>query len=112
MSDAFRLVVYVLALTLMLGSPSLSQSHAVPTSQTSPAINDLATALVRATSEGEQDRLLAQKKDLINASLLSALRDAVRSFDRKRQAALKLMKNPETSHPFYWAGFVLVGDGR
>jgi CHAT domain-containing protein len=29
-----------------------------------------------------------------------------------RQAALKLMKNPETGHPFYWAGFVLVGDGR
>ncbi len=29
-----------------------------------------------------------------------------------RQAALKLMRNPETSHPFYWAGFVLVGDGK
>jgi CHAT domain-containing protein/Tfp pilus assembly protein PilF len=29
-----------------------------------------------------------------------------------RQAALKVMKNPETSHPFYWAGFVLVGDGK
>jgi CHAT domain-containing protein len=29
-----------------------------------------------------------------------------------RRAALKLMKNPETMHPFYWAGFVLVGDGR
>lgn len=29
-----------------------------------------------------------------------------------RQASLKLMRNPETSHPFYWAGFVLVGDGR
>jgi CHAT domain-containing protein len=29
-----------------------------------------------------------------------------------RQAALKLMKNPETSHPFYWAGFVLVGDAK
>jgi CHAT domain-containing protein/Tfp pilus assembly protein PilF len=29
-----------------------------------------------------------------------------------RQAALKLMKNPQTSHPFYWAGFVLVGDGQ
>jgi CHAT domain-containing protein/Tfp pilus assembly protein PilF len=29
-----------------------------------------------------------------------------------RQAALKLLKNPETSHPFYWGGFVLVGDGR
>ena len=29
-----------------------------------------------------------------------------------RQAALKMMKNPETRHPFYWAGFVLVGAGR
>jgi len=29
-----------------------------------------------------------------------------------RDAALKLMKHPETSHPFYWAAFVLVGDGR
>ena len=29
-----------------------------------------------------------------------------------RRAALKLMKNPETNHPFYWAGFVLVGDNR
>ena len=28
-----------------------------------------------------------------------------------REAALKLMKKTETSHPFYWAGFVLVGDG-
>jgi CHAT domain-containing protein len=31
--------------------------------------------------------------------------------DALREAALKLMRNPETSHPFYWAGFVLVGDG-
>lgn len=31
--------------------------------------------------------------------------------DALRQASLKLMRNPETSHPFYWAGFVLVGDG-
>jgi CHAT domain-containing protein/Tfp pilus assembly protein PilF len=29
-----------------------------------------------------------------------------------RQAALKILRNPSTSHPFYWAGFVLVGDGR
>jgi CHAT domain-containing protein/Tfp pilus assembly protein PilF len=27
-----------------------------------------------------------------------------------REAALKMMKNAGTSHPFYWAGFVLVGD--
>jgi len=29
-----------------------------------------------------------------------------------RHAVLKLLKNPSTSHPFYWAGFVLVGDGQ
>lgn len=29
-----------------------------------------------------------------------------------RRAAIRLMKNPATNHPFYWAGFVLVGDGR
>ena len=29
-----------------------------------------------------------------------------------QQAALSLLKRPETSHPFYWAGFVIVGDGR
>jgi CHAT domain-containing protein len=29
-----------------------------------------------------------------------------------RQAALKVMNNPEYVHPFYWAGFVVVGDGK
>jgi CHAT domain-containing protein len=29
-----------------------------------------------------------------------------------RRAAIKMMTNPDTNHPFYWAGFVLVGDGR
>ena len=29
-----------------------------------------------------------------------------------RRAALKLLQDPETSHPFYWAGFVLMGDAR
>jgi CHAT domain-containing protein len=29
-----------------------------------------------------------------------------------RQAVLPLLKNPRTDHPFYWAGFVLVGDGQ
>jgi CHAT domain-containing protein/tetratricopeptide (TPR) repeat protein len=56
----------------------------------------------------------------------ASTRDLMLSFHRKlrttpaaatkaealRQAELKVMKNPETSHPFYWAGFVLVGDGR
>jgi CHAT domain-containing protein len=27
-----------------------------------------------------------------------------------RQAALRLLKSPQYRHPFYWAGFVIVGD--
>jgi tetratricopeptide (TPR) repeat protein len=29
-----------------------------------------------------------------------------------RQAALKMMRTMSIPHPFYWAGFVMVGDGR
>ncbi|KKW92108.1 hypothetical protein YP76_12960 [Sphingobium chungbukense] len=28
-----------------------------------------------------------------------------------RQAQVKLMDDPETSHPFYWSGFAIIGDG-
>jgi CHAT domain-containing protein len=28
-----------------------------------------------------------------------------------RQSQLDLMDDPVTSHPFYWAGFALIGDG-
>lgn len=29
-----------------------------------------------------------------------------------RQAALKLLRSKRYNHPFYWAGFILMGDGR
>jgi CHAT domain-containing protein len=29
-----------------------------------------------------------------------------------RLAALKLMESPRYEHPFYWAGFVIVGSDR
>lgn len=54
----------------------------------------------------------ASTRDLMinfHRSLISQTRPT--KTDALRQAALKLMRNPETSHPFYWAGFVLVGDG-
>jgi len=45
-------------------------------------------------------------------SLIGAAKTQPTKTDALRQAALTLMKNPETRHPFYWAGFVLVGDGN
>jgi CHAT domain-containing protein len=32
--------------------------------------------------------------------------------DALRAAQAQLMDDPETSHPFYWAGFALIGDGE
>jgi CHAT domain-containing protein len=37
---------------------------------------------------------------------------AVSTAEAMRQAALKVMKNPEYVHPFYWGGFVVIGDGN
>jgi len=31
--------------------------------------------------------------------------------DALRSAALALFENPQYKHPFYWAGFVVIGDG-
>ncbi|HEX2271111.1 MAG TPA: CHAT domain-containing tetratricopeptide repeat protein, partial [Pyrinomonadaceae bacterium] len=56
-------------------------------------------------SAGTRDLMVNFHRSLISPSASKTKPDAL------RQAALKLMRNPETSHPFYWAGFVLVGDG-
>ena len=32
--------------------------------------------------------------------------------DALRAAQERLMDDPETSHPFYWSGFALIGDGE
>ena len=53
----------------------------------------------------------ASTRDLMVNFHRSLLSSQPTKADALRQAALKLMRNPETSHPFYWAGFVLVGDG-
>ena len=47
-------------------------------------------------------RLLQDKKNMSQATKAQTL----------RQASLKLMSDPRFKHPFYWAGFVVVGDGR
>jgi CHAT domain-containing protein len=37
---------------------------------------------------------------------------AVSTAEAMRRAALKVMRNPKYVHPFYWGGFVVVGDGN
>jgi CHAT domain-containing protein len=37
---------------------------------------------------------------------------SISTAEAMRQAALKVMRNPEYVHPFYWGGFVVVGDGN
>lgn len=57
-------------------------------------------------SAGTRDLMVNFHRDLLSTSGRTSKSEAL------RQAALKVMKNPQTSHPFYWGAFVLVGDGR
>ena len=61
-------------------------------------------------SAGTRDLMVNFHRSLIATS--SAPKSNAAKTEALRQAALKLMKDPQTSHPFYWAGFILVGDGR
>ena len=61
-------------------------------------------------SASTRDLMLAFHRQLRTASTPS--KSNATKAEALRQAALKMMKNPQTSHPFYWAGFVLVGDDR
>ena len=59
---------------------------------------------------GTRDLMVNFHRALLSAPRVGKLKTP--KTEALRQAALKLMKNPETSHPFYWAGFVMVGDGK
>ncbi len=61
-------------------------------------------------SAGTRDLMVNFHRALISPAVAGKAKPT--KTEALRQAALKLMKNPETNHPFYWAGFVLVGDGR
>jgi CHAT domain-containing protein len=56
-------------------------------------------------SAGTRDLMVEFHRSLIGKA-------KVTKAEALREASLKVMKNPQTSHPFYWAGFVLVGDSN
>ena len=60
-------------------------------------------------SAGTRDLMVNFHRGLLSSTAAKAKPTKTEAL---RQAALKLLKNPETSHPFYWGGVVLVGDGR
>jgi len=74
MSFTLRLSLCLLALSHNLISPAMAQSQSFPSPPASSEVNGLAAALVSAVSEEEQERLLARKPELMNGSLLTALK--------------------------------------
>src|SRR5215475_13533065 len=80
MPFAFHFSSYFIALSLSLinpdwpARPAWAQTQSASNPSTSPEINELATALAGAASEEEQERLLARKNNLMNSSLLAALK--------------------------------------
>src|SRR5947207_1624703 len=70
------LCLLVLTLTLHLGltTAAFGQPKSLVNSTGSVEVNELATALVRTKSETEQQELLAHKAELMNPSLLAALK--------------------------------------
>jgi CHAT domain-containing protein/Tfp pilus assembly protein PilF len=83
MSLVYRVSVCVLALSLSLINPAIAQPQSISNSPTSSEVKELATALIRAASEEEQNRLLEEKKESVNPSLLSALKELSRPFVQK-----------------------------
>jgi CHAT domain-containing protein len=59
-------------------------------------------------SASTTELMLDFHKDLTHGQPGTRRMDVARSL---RVAALKLMQTPEYRHPFYWAGFVVVGAG-
>jgi CHAT domain-containing protein len=62
----------------------------------------------RVEAASTRDLMVSFHGDLISTSGKTKTSKA----EALRRSSLKLMKNAQTAHPFYWAGFVLVGDGR
>jgi CHAT domain-containing protein len=61
-------------------------------------------------SAGTRELMVNFHRNLITQS--NAAKAKLTKSEALRQASLKVLRNPETSHPFYWAGFVLVGEGN
>ena len=77
MSSTLRVSLCLMALGLSLINPVLAQKQSVSNPPALSEVNDLGAALAGATSEEEQERLLARNSILMNSSLLAALKALV-----------------------------------
>ena len=71
-----------------------------------PGVPSLVVSQWKVESAGTRELMVNFHRGLISPTTRTTKSEAL------REAALKLLKNPETNHPFYWAGFVLVGEGN
>src|SRR5215470_11937786 len=74
MPIALRRMLSLLILSFSLITTAVSQSQTATNPGVSAATKDFAAALVKLKSEAEQDQLLAQKPELIDDSLMAALK--------------------------------------
>ena len=79
---------------------------------TGDALGGLALAFTYAGARG----LIVSHWQVDSASAVEFMTDlfqtgAPTQADGMRRAALEMMKQPQLSHPFYWAAFTVVGDG-
>ncbi len=62
-------------------------------------------------SASATELMLSFYRKLLTDSATSRRAGAVTKAEALRQASLSLLSNDKYSHPFYWAGFVIIGDG-
>jgi CHAT domain-containing protein/predicted negative regulator of RcsB-dependent stress response len=72
---------------------------------------ELSQREIRASRKEPLRHLVAFSRQANSQSSESEADRRVNKADALRQAALKLMSDPQYRHPFYWAGFVVMGDG-
>ena len=95
MSLTLRRVLCLLTLTLnfSLFNAAFAQPKSLVNGSSTTEVNELAAALVRTKSDSEQQELLSQHGELLNNSLLAALKSLATPLIQKGEYAEELGEN-------------------